>query len=43
MQQKISTKSVFLPWRVYVDDYVFAVNEPISRYYKKDDSIINNL
>ena len=40
---KISTKSVFLPWRVYVDDYVFAVKEPVVGYYKKDSSIITRL
>ena len=40
---KISTKSIFLPWRVYVDDYVFAVNEPVSGYYKKDDFITDKL
>ena len=40
---KISTKSVFLPWKVYVDDYVFAVKEPVSGYYKQDSSILNRL
>ena len=40
---KIARKSIFLPWKVYVDDYVFAVKGPVSVYFKSDESTIDSL
>ena len=40
---KIARESIFLPWKVYVDDYVFAVKGPVSGYFKTDESTIYSL
>ena len=40
---KIARKSIFLPWKVYVDDYVFAVKGPVSGYFKTDKTTIDSL
>ena len=40
---KIERKSIFLPWKVYVDDYVFAVKGPVSGYFKTDETTIDSL
>ena len=29
---KVSTKSIFLPWKIYIDDYVFSVDKPVSGF-----------
>ena len=40
---KIARKSIFLPWKVYVDDYVFAVKGAVSGYFKTDQTTIYSL
>ena len=40
---KVVKESIFLPWKVYVDNYVFAVDRPVSGYFKTDESTINSL
>ena len=40
---KVVKKSIFLPWKVYVEDYVFAVDGPVSGYFETDESTINSL
>ena len=40
---KVSTKSIFLPWKIYIDDYVFAVDKPVSGFYEANESTINSL
>tara|TARA_E500000331_G_C17250187_1_gene710770 strand:- start:1793 stop:2215 length:423 start_codon:yes stop_codon:yes gene_type:complete len=40
---KVSTQSFFIPWRVYVDDYVFAIDGSESGYYNTNESTINSL
>ena len=40
---KIERKSIFLPYKVNVDDYVFAVKGPVSGYFKTDKSTIDRL
>ncbi len=40
---KVATQSFFIPWRVYVGDYVFAINGSESGYYNTNESAINSL
>ena len=40
---KVATQSFFIPWRVYVDDYVFAIDGSESGYYNTNDSVIKSL
>ena len=40
---KVATESFFIPWRVYVDDYVFATDESASIYYNTNNSLIKSL
>ena len=40
---KVSTKSIFLPWKIYIDDYVFSVDKPVSGFYEANESTINSL
>ena len=40
---KVATQSFFIPWRVYVDDYVFAIDGSSSGYYNTNNSLIKSL